>query len=139
MSRQREIIYTQRDKVLNGEDLRDQIISMIEQAIEANVKRFLPAEVPHEEWNLKGLRDHYMGWMIREQDLVFTDEEMENLEPDFVIEFLTKRAKDIYALREKVFGEKIMRELERVILLKNVDRYWMDHIDACLLYTSRCV
>ena len=68
--------------------------------------------------------------MIREQDLVFTDDEMEELDPSFVIEFLTKRAKDIYALREKLFGDKIMRELERVILLKNVDRYWMDHIDA---------
>ncbi len=130
LNRQREIIYSQRDKVLNGDDIRDQVIGMIEQAIEANVKRFLPAEVSHEEWNLKGLRDHYMGWMIREQDLVFTDDEMEELDPSFVIEFLTKRAKDIYALREKLFGDKIMRELERVILLKNVDRYWMDHIDA---------
>ncbi len=130
LNRQREIIYSQRDKVLDGEDIREQVIGMIEQAIEANVKRFLPAEVSHEEWNLKGLRDHYMGWMIREQDLVFTDDEMEELDPSFVIEFLTKRAKDIYALREKLFGDKIMRELERVILLKNVDRYWMDHIDA---------
>ena len=130
LNRQREIIYSQRDKVLDGEDIREQVIGMIEQAIEANVKRFLPAEVSHEEWNLKGLRDHYMGWMIREQDLVFTDDEMEELDPSFVIEFLTKRAKDLYALREKLFGDKIMRELERVILLKNVDRYWMDHIDA---------
>lgn len=130
MSRQREIIYGQRDQVLNGEDLRDQVVKMIEQAIEAQVDKYMPKETLHEDWDLNGLREHYMGWMIGPDDLQYDENEMEKLEPDFVKEELTKKAMAQYEAREKAYGDQVMRELERVILLKNVDREWMDHIDA---------
>jgi len=130
LNRQREIIYGQRDQVLNGENIKDGIMKMIEQAIESNVKSFLPANSLRDDWNLNGLRDHYMGWLLTPDDLKFTEDELENLEPEFVTNELTEKAKGLYETREAGFGEEICRELERVILLKNVDSQWMDHIDA---------
>ena len=130
MSRQREIVYGQRDQVLNGEDLRDQIVKMIEQAIEAQVDKYLPAATLRGDWDLNGLREHYMGWLIGPDDLQYDETEMEKLEPGFVKDELTKKAMEQYEAREQAYGDKVMRELERVILLKNVDREWMDHIDA---------
>ena len=130
MSRQREIVYGQRDQVLNGEDLRDQIVKMIEQAIEAQVDKYLPAATLRDDWDLNGLREHYMGWLIGPDDLQYDETEMQKLEPGFVKDELTKKAMEQYEAREQAYGDKVMRELERVILLKNVDREWMDHIDA---------
>ena len=130
LSRQREIIYQQRNQVLDGEDIRDQIIKMIDQSIEEQVHRFLPAETVHDEWNLQGLKDYYLGWLLVPEDLTFTKQEIEDLDPEFVVKTITERAHLIYETRERQFGETITRELERVVLLKNVDAEWMDHIDA---------
>ena len=129
MNRQREIIYAQRDQVLNGDNLRDQIIKMIQKTIEAVVKRYLPEESLKDNWNMEGLRDYFRGWLLDDDALQYTQEEMENVEPDFIIKEITDKAMDLYEKREEEFGEEIMRELERVVLLKNVDTKWMDHID----------
>ena len=130
MNRQREIIYEQRDRVLDGDNVKPQIWSMIEQAIESNVTRFLPADTPHDDWDLHGLRDHYLGWMGTPDELHYDAEGLENLDPADVTAFLKERAQKLYELREKEFTEPIMREVERMVLLKNVDTQWMDHIDA---------
>ncbi len=130
MSRQREIIYGQRDQVLSGENIKDQVMKMIEQAVEAQVKQFMPESDLHDDWNFMGLRDHYMGWLLSPQDLVYTKDEIEQLEPDYVKDQLIEKATALYEKREASFGEEITRELERVVLLKNVDSEWMDHIDA---------
>ena len=129
MNRQREIIYSQRDQVLNGENIKEQILKMIDQAIETQVQKFLPAET-RDAWNLEGLRDRYMGWLLTPSDLAYTAEEKERLEPADVQKDLTDKAHGAYEKREREFGSEIMRELERVVLLKNVDTEWMDHIDA---------
>ncbi len=129
MNRQREIIYSQRDQVLNGENIKDQILKMIDQAIETQVKKFLPAEA-RDAWNLAGLRDRYMGWLLTPADLVYTTEEKARIESADVQKALTEKAHELYEKREQQFGPQIMRELERVVLLKNVDIEWMDHIDA---------
>ncbi len=130
MNRQREIIYSQRDQVLNGENLKEQILKMIDQAIEDQVKRFMPEDAEPENRNLNGLRDRYTGWLIGPDDLRYTDEEKVRLEPVDVTHDLTEKAHEIYKKREQKFGSRVMRELERVVLLKNVDTQWMDHIDA---------
>lgn len=130
LNRQREVIYKQRDQVLNGENIRGQIITMIEQAIDTNVKRYLPEDQLHDDWDFKGLRDHYMGWLLQPNDLDFSPEELEDLDPEYVKGELLKIANRLYEQREQEFGPEIVRELERVILLKNVDTLWMDHIDA---------
>ena len=129
MNRQREIIYAQRDQVLNGDNLREQIIKMLQKTIEAVVKRYLPEDSLRDNWNMEGLRDYFRGWLLDDDALQYTQEEMENVEPDFIIKEITDKAVDRYEKREEEFGEEIMRELERVVLLKNVDTKWMDHID----------
>ncbi|MEY8312668.1 preprotein translocase subunit SecA [Oscillospiraceae bacterium 42-9] len=130
MNTQRQIIYGQRDQVLNGEDMKPAILKMIEEAIEANVKRFLPAEIPHDDWDLPGLREHYMGWLIGPEDLDYTAREIEDLDPEFVKNELYQKAQALYQQREEAFTPPIMREVERVVMLKSVDQEWMDHIDA---------
>ena len=130
MNRQREIIYSQRDQVLNGENVREQVMNMIDQSIETQVDRFLPKESLKDDWNLNGLRDYYAGWLLEPGDLVYSADEMGRLERDYVQLEITRKAHELYEKREKEFGEPIARELERVVLLKNVDSEWMDHIDA---------
>ncbi len=130
MNRQHEIIYGQRDQVLNGENVRDQVMKMIDQSIETQVDRFLPKETLKDDWNLNGLRDYYAGWLLQPGDLVYSAEEMDRLERDYVQLEITQKAHDLYEKREQEFGDTIARELERVILLRNVDTEWMDHIDA---------
>ena len=128
MNRQREIIYSQRDKVLDGESMRDSIVGMIKGSIEDTVKRYASGEA-HENWNLDGLRDYYAGWLSKEDDFRFTPQEQEDTEAADLAETLINRAMDIYDAKEKQYGSPMMREIERVVLLKTVDRYWMDHID----------
>ncbi len=130
MNTQRQIIYGQRDQVLDGEDMKPAILKMIEEAIEANVKRFLPAEIPHDDWDLPGLREHYMGWLIGPEDLDYTAREIEDLDPEFVKNELYQKAQALYQQREEAFTPPIMREVERVVMLKSVDQEWMDHIDS---------
>ncbi len=131
MNRQREIIYTQRDEVLDGENIKDKILEMIDQAIETQVAHYLPEDDPeHELWNLSGLRDYYMGWLLAPEDLEYSDEERVRLEPEDVKKDIIGKTHEVYEKREEQFGSEIMRELERVVLLKNVDTEWMDHIDA---------
>ncbi len=132
MNRQREIIYTQRDQVLDGENLRETILKMIPDAVSAKIAEYLPFD-EKDDWNLEGLRESLRGWLIDESDeetLVYTPEELETLEKDYLIEMLTEKATKEYEENEKLVPEETMRELERVYLLKNVDNYWMEHIDA---------
>ncbi len=129
MNRQREIIYSQRDKVLDGESVKDSIVGMIKEAIEANCKTYLASDDQHETWNLEGLRDYYAGWLAKPDDFQYTPQELEDVSREEIAQILIDRAMTIYEGKEKQYGEGIMREIERVILLKTVDRYWMDHID----------
>lgn len=130
MNSQRQIIYGQRDKVLNGENMKESITGMMDEAIEANVKTFMPENVPHDDWDLMGLREHYMGWLIGEDELQFKKSEIEDLEPEYVTGKLQEKAHELYEKREEEYTPAVMREVERVVLLRNVDQEWMDHIDA---------
>ncbi len=128
MNRQREIIYSQRDQVLDGDDLGEKIRGMVRDSIESQVAQFSAGE-ERTEWNLNALREYYHGWLTRQEDFRFTDQELEDLERDSLTDLLTERAMKIYDAKEAQYGDAMMRELERVVLLRNVDRYWMDHID----------
>ena len=129
MNRQREIIYSQRDKVLNGESVRDSIVNMIKESIAETVKTYTANDETHDDWNLDGLRDYYRGWLAGDDDFQYDAQGLEDLERQDLVDTLTDRAMSIYDKKEAQYGGEIMRELERVILLKTVDRYWMDHID----------
>lgn len=130
MNKQREIIYAQRDKVLNGEDLKQYVLTMLEEGIKDVVSTYLAADSDPTDWNLKGLKDHYLGWITGEDDLDYTPEELAGLTPDDIAAQLIEKAKNIYFEKEEKYGSPIMRELERVVLLRVVDTKWMDHIDA---------
>ena len=129
MNRQREIIYKQRNQVLNGEDLHEQIRKMILDSITHTVNRYMPAAT-HESWSVDAVRDTYKGILTTDEDFQYTADALEELDPQQVIDELYSRAMKILDAREVEYGSQIMRELERVVLLKNVDRLWMDHIDA---------
>lgn len=130
LNRQREIIYGQRDQVLAGEDISKMIISMIDEMSKIVVSRFINPGAAKETWNIEGLRSYYMGWVLREDELKFGDENPIDMTYDEIVEFIRKRSQDIRIKHEEILGEEASRELERVVLLSNVDEQWMDHIDA---------
>ena len=128
MNSQREMIYGQRDQVLADGNVRESIMKMIDESIANTVERYLPASVMREEWDFDGLRQYYGGWLCREDDFRYTPQQLEDAESSEIVEELTRRAHLQYEQKEEKYGA-VMREVERSVLLRNVDRYWMDHID----------
>jgi preprotein translocase subunit SecA len=124
MNRQREVIYAQRDKVLAGESLKSILLKMMGDSFKDAVEFYCPSSLPREEWNLAGLRDKYSGWLLQK------DDELASLEPGEILALMTERGESKYNEREKEMGAELFRGLERMILLGNVDRQWMDYIDA---------
>ena len=130
MNKQRETIYGQRASVLDGESLKDTILKMTESTISDAVDLFLADDENKEDWNLKGLKVHFGGWLCGDEDFVYEPSQLEQVSKADIRDTLIGRAKDRYQKREEEFGSDLMRELERVVLLRNVDTKWMDHIDA---------
>lgn len=129
MNRQREIIYSQRDKVLDGENIRDNILKMIDDSIASNVDLYLGAE-DKDNWNFEGLRTNYINLLTTEDDFNYSVEDLDTVDKQDIIDELTNRAHTLYEKREAEFGDKVARELDRVVMLRVVDTLWMDHIDA---------
>ena len=130
MNRQREIIYGQRANVLNGDNLHESILSMIDEMVDAAVALYIPEEQAKENWNIEGLRDHFYGVITDKTDLEYTEDELYYLTREAISKELSEKARGLYEKREQDLGNDVIRELERVILLQNVDSQWMDHIDA---------
>ncbi|MCR4434888.1 MAG: preprotein translocase subunit SecA [Clostridiales bacterium] len=130
MNKQREIIYKQRRDVLNGENLKDSFIKMIEGLID-NIVNAYCGESPHpDEWDWQGMTAYAEGIFLPKGTLEYSEEEMETLDKEDVKEKMMKAAIEQYEEKERQFGPELMRELERVVLLRVVDQKWMDHIDA---------
>ena len=129
MSTQRAIIYEQRAKVLNGEDIHEYILKMIKDWVVDGVNLYIIDGSVHDEWNLSGLKAHFAGLLTTPDDFKYTPEELGKITKDDIIQLLTDRALAYYDKREKEMGSDMLRELERVILLKVVDLKWMAHID----------
>ena len=130
MNQQRNKIYSQRDQVLNGENLKESVQKMIKNTIHGQCALYLNDPKVHDNWNVKGLRDHFLGWLTKPDDFEFTPEQLAEATPDSIADTLYERACEIYESKEAEYGSDVMRELERVILLRCVDTHWMDHIDA---------
>ncbi|MBR2743086.1 MAG: preprotein translocase subunit SecA [Clostridia bacterium] len=128
LNQQREIIYSQRRQVLNGENMRPIILKMIEDTINDDVMLYANSDIP-DEWNIKGLKTQFEGLFLTRDDLNFTTEDFDRITQSDLRDFLQTRALEVYEAKEKRIGEDIMRQLERIILLQNVDNKWMDHID----------
>ncbi len=129
MNRQREIIYGQRGTVLDGENVHDSIVNMIRGSIVDTVNEYISEGVPHDDWNLTGLRDYYRGFLTKDGDFEYDAKQLGDISKDEIIDMLYERAMSLYEERENLYGSELMRELERVILLRMVDTKWMDHID----------
>ena len=129
MNQQRAIIYKQRGEVLNGDDVSDTIIGMIKGTISDAVEEYTRAE-NHEDWDLEGLRSNYMGLLCTPDDFEYTREDKKKLKKSELTDLLTERAMKLYEEKEQLFGTEVFREVERSVLLRNVDSHWMEHIDA---------
>ena len=130
MNTQRQVIYEQRRKVLDGENLKDSIQTMLTGVITGEVNAHM-GELKHmDAENWREVCAQFRGLFLRPDEFKFTDEELQQYSADDLIEKLQARASDIYARKEKELGEPLMRELERVMMLRVVDEYWMDQIDA---------
>lgn len=130
MNKQREVIYSQRRRVLNGESLKDNFLKMIE-GIADNIVQMYCSESPVPDyWDWEGIRAFAEGAYVPAGSLNISKEEMENMNPESLREKIHNMMLERYEEKEKEFGSELMRELERVVLLRIVDQKWMDHIDA---------
>ena len=125
---QREIIYKERMSVLNGDSMRDAIFKMIQEQVEKSVDTCISNEIPREEWNLNELNEILLPVIPLEP---VTEENIEDIKDVKELkQHLKEQAVLLYEAKETEFPEiEQFRELERVVLLKVIDRKWMDHID----------
>ncbi|MFD4927382.1 preprotein translocase subunit SecA [Peribacillus butanolivorans] len=127
LRQQREIIYKQRFDVMESENLREIVETMIEASIQRNVAAFAPMG-DEEGWNLQGLVDYLNGNLFNEGSI--TIEDLEGKSESELVEFILDKVKEDYDQKEAELSEDQMREFEKVIVLRAVDSKWMDHIDA---------
>lgn len=128
MNKQREIIYNERRRVLEGENLKSQILEMIDEVSEAVVSQHIPSGTYPEQWDMKNIQDAVSLEFGIILDL--TSRNIDNLTKESLIKEVSDTAKAIYAEKEEKLGDVSCREVERVVLLQSVDTKWMDHIDA---------
>ena len=127
---QREIIYKERRRVLDGENMHEVILKMIKDDISAAVDQVCSSETAPEGWNQVELDDMIRNIVPFEKPVTLTDEEIRTADIKELKERLNNEALELYAEKEKEIDDPDqMREIERVILLKTIDRKWTDHID----------
>ena len=130
LNKQREVIYQQRNMVLEGEDIKDTILDMIEKSVASVFEEYsIYSEYP-EEWDMAGLLDEYSSKTIERLPESLTADKLVKLEKDEIHQLLREEALKAYEDREERLGQEVLRDLERVVLLKNVDAKWMDHLDG---------
>ena len=130
LNTQRQTIYAQRLQVLEGKDVKDNIMSMIDDTIGRAVHAAVGEHNVITQDMVERARRPFIGVFLRPEDCTFTPEECDDLTAEQLTNTLAEQAHKIYEAKEQALGAPIMRELERVVLLKNVDTKWMDHIDA---------
>lgn len=129
MNQQRTVIYNQRREVLDGLDMHEKIVKMINDTIDSAVASFATGENPS-EWNFDGLRTYFYGLLCGDKDFKYSEDELKTLTQDDLTKLLKDRAMAIYKSKETLFTPEQLREIERAVILHNVDLKWMDHLDA---------
>ena len=126
---QREVIYAERRKVLDGENMHDTVLNMVLDTVSAYVDKAASKEAPVQNWDIKELNDTLRP-IVPLNPIVLTEDEKKKADPEVLKERLRNEAEELYKAKEAEFEDpEQMREVERVILLKVVDRKWMDNID----------
>ena len=130
MNTQRQVIYEQRRKVLDGENLKESVQNMLTGVITNEVHAHLGEQKHMDAENWREVCAQYRGLFLTPDELKLTDEELQQYDAQGLIDLLQQRATAVYTRKEQELGEPLMRELERVMMLRVVDEYWMDNIDA---------
>ena len=126
MNAQRKVIYTERDKVLDGEDMHESIVAMIKDIISNAIDTYCQ-DPKSENWEMEALMT-YLNTFIPEGTLDLT--RLNSYNKKTFTDYVIQKALEVYNAKEEAIGKEKFREIERVILLMVVDRKWMDHIDA---------
>ena len=130
MNTQREIIYKQRRQVLDGEDLQNSIQNMLRTMVSNAILGHMGEQKHMDAENFREAVAHFRTMFLAPADLLLSDEELKQYDAEELTQLVLDRATEAYARKEKEITPPLMRELERVIMLRVVDEYWMDHIDA---------
>ena len=130
MNVQRQIIYKQRQDVLNESDtIHAKIVAMIKDTINTAVDSFVSSEIP-EDWNLDALRGYFFNILTTDEDFRFDADELNRQSTETIRQMLQDRADKKLAAKMIDFGDEDFSKIERAVLLRNVDNNWIDHIDA---------
>ena len=130
MNTKRKVIYEERRKVLDGEDLHEAIQAMLHNTVENAIQGHIGEQNHMSAEDFREATAVFHTMFLRPGELALTDEELQQYTTEQLVELVEGKAKEVYAARENEFGEQLMRELERVLMLRVVDEYWMDQIDA---------
>ena len=130
MNTQRKVIYEQRRKVLDGENLKESVQNMLSSVISSEVSVHMGEHKHMDAENWREVCAQYRGMFLTPDDFKFDDAQLEQYSAADLEELLHQKASEIYSKKEAELGEPLMRELERVMTLRVVDEYWMDNIDA---------
>ena len=128
MNKQREVIYEERKKVLEGEDLKDNIFSMLDRIVDQGISVYTSGTRYPEEWDINGLEEYLSKIFLPDKSLVIDN--LENLTKDKLKSMILDIAQEAYKQKETDISSERLREVERVIVLRTVDSKWIDHIDA---------
>ncbi len=128
-NQQREIIYDQRNRVLGGEDMRSNIVKMTADTVQAIIARYSASDLP-EEWEWDALKEHILAVFgeLSEETFDISEHELDHMTRESLKERIVEYVSEKYVEKEAEFGDA-MREVERILMLRVVDRKWMDHID----------
>ena len=129
MNQQRNIIYKQRQDVLDGEDISETIKKMILATVGETVDTYLQGD-ESEHWDFNGLREAYKGVLTTPSDFEYNEDDIRKVKKSEIYDLLADRAMALYDEKAVLVGEERFREIERAVLLQNVDRNWMEHIDT---------
>ena len=127
MNQQRKVVYEKKKKILEGEDMKDQILSMVDNIIEKGMETYADPKLYPEEWDFAGLLKYAEKYFLAPGDLKL--EEIEDMSREEVEDKLKTMAHETYNAREESIGSPMMRELEKAVMLKVVDSKWMEHLD----------
>jgi preprotein translocase subunit SecA len=130
MNVQRQTLYRERRKVLEGQDLRENVLDMIERQVHALVEAYCPPQAPRDEWDLEGLLAEVAQLVPAPEVLAVSAESLRGKASEEVTEELVSAALRAYEAKEEEVGRETMREVERIVLLSHIDRKWIDHLYA---------
>ena len=129
MNTQREVIYKQRRQVLDGEDLRSSIRTMLQNSITSAIQGHMGERKHMDAESFREAVAPFRGMFLAPDELLLTDEELSGYSSEQLVDLVEEKANAAYERKEAELGEPLMRELERVIMLRVVDEFWMDHLD----------